>query len=183
MDDISRFYKCPHCFCLDRDCTEEEYYKLIKETETPKGVKEGGQIDVVYFNAILKETYAREKREEIEWEREREKQLADNKRGVKNSDICLKSARLENYKSWLAEFLKRGGKPTHAYNYEMPLDNWFVAIEDLEVIPLYGSKSVNIIISKNIKFKGGDLGHSNLYFMENGKNIGGFIPIYTDSYF
>ena len=31
MDSISRFYKCPICFCIDRDCTEKEYYELIIE--------------------------------------------------------------------------------------------------------------------------------------------------------
>lgn len=29
MDRVSRYYKCKICFCLDRDCTEEEYYTFL----------------------------------------------------------------------------------------------------------------------------------------------------------
>jgi hypothetical protein len=29
MDHISRYYKCTRCFCIDRDCTEKEYYDKI----------------------------------------------------------------------------------------------------------------------------------------------------------
>lgn len=31
IDLISRYYKCKICFCLDRDCTEEDYYESMKE--------------------------------------------------------------------------------------------------------------------------------------------------------
>jgi len=29
IDDISRYYKCTECFCIERDMTEEEYYKKV----------------------------------------------------------------------------------------------------------------------------------------------------------
>lgn len=32
-DGISRYYKCQKCYCIDRDCTEEEYYERIKDEE------------------------------------------------------------------------------------------------------------------------------------------------------
>jgi hypothetical protein len=32
MDNISRYYKCKKCFCLERDVeTEEQYYQQVKE--------------------------------------------------------------------------------------------------------------------------------------------------------
>jgi hypothetical protein len=34
MDNVSRYYKCKKCFCLDRDCNnEKEYYRLVEESE------------------------------------------------------------------------------------------------------------------------------------------------------
>jgi hypothetical protein len=33
IDEVSRYFKCKKCFCLDRDCeTEEEYYRLVRES-------------------------------------------------------------------------------------------------------------------------------------------------------
>lgn len=31
IDSISRYYKCAKCFCIEYDCTEEEYYARMKE--------------------------------------------------------------------------------------------------------------------------------------------------------
>lgn len=32
IDDISRYFKCKKCFCMDRDIdSEEEYYRILKE--------------------------------------------------------------------------------------------------------------------------------------------------------
>ena len=33
MDDISRYYICVSCYCLDRDCrNKKDYQRLVKET-------------------------------------------------------------------------------------------------------------------------------------------------------
>lgn len=33
IDAISRYLKCRICFCLDRDCSKEEYYEAIRRME------------------------------------------------------------------------------------------------------------------------------------------------------
>jgi len=48
IDDISRFYKCPHCFCLDRDCTKEEYYYRVEEEDERKTKELETVIDTHY---------------------------------------------------------------------------------------------------------------------------------------
>ncbi|GAH52097.1 unnamed protein product [marine sediment metagenome] len=96
----------------------------------------------------------------------------------------LRQARVKDYKNWLAGFLK-GFKPTHCYDYPMErgLDEWKVALSDFRIVPLFGTDSLNIIIPNGIKFLGGELGHSNLYFMDGFSHLGGWVPIYSDIHF
>ena len=60
---------------------------------------------------------------------------------------------------------------------------FYVATQDFEMIELYGATAMEIIIPENIRFLGGELGHSNLYFMKDYKNVGGWIPFYEDIIF
>ena len=105
---------------------------------------------------------------------------------------------LWEYAAWLTGFMKAGGKPTHFYDYATPLGNWFTALEDFTVLPLYGAMSVNIIVPAGIHLLGGDTGHSSLFVTTNGDDAGdrflyqGFhdyrphssprvVPVYTDT--
>lgn len=93
-----------------------------------------------------------------------------------------RSARVEDYKKWLAGFIKKGGEPTHFYDYPMKgsLDDWLVATADFELVPLYGANSLHIIVLNGVKFKGGDLGHTELYFMDGFEKRASCIPVYAD---
>lgn len=91
-------------------------------------------------------------------------------------------AKVEDYKKWLAGFMKKGSESTHFYNYPMKgsLDDWLVATADFELVPLYGANSLHIIVLNGVKFKGGDLGHTELYFMDRFEKQASWVPVYTD---
>lgn len=97
----------------------------------------------------------------------------------------LRQAKVKDYKNWLAGFLERGGKPTHCYDYplERGMEEWKVALSDFQIVPLFGADSLDIIIPKGIKFLGGELGHTNLYFMDGFSHAGSWVPIYSDIHF
>lgn len=88
-----------------------------------------------------------------------------------------------DYTQWLKGVIQSGSEPTHYYDYPMArvLDKFYVAIRHFRVAPLYGSSSIAIIVPNGIDFLGGELGHSNLYFMKDFKNIGGWIPVFEDT--
>lgn len=141
------------------------------------------------LNSLLEETRVAERKRyadamakiaQIEKER--------NKR-IKKADKLfmgkLRQARVKDYKDWLAGFLEKGNKPTHCYDYPMErgLDEWKIALVDFQIVPLFGTDSLQIIVPKGIKFLGGKLGHTNLYFMDGFSCLGGWIPIYSDIHF
>lgn len=100
----------------------------------------------------------------------------------KNTDLLpkLRNAVPPDYKAWLVGHLKKGGEITHSNDYKMP-DNWYVAKTNIDLRPLYGTQSVNIIIPEglSVKFLQG-LGHCSLYFMEGFEQCGGWIPTYAN---
>jgi len=94
----------------------------------------------------------------------------------------LRTARASDYVAWLQGFLASGGELTHYYDYNLPSD-FYVAQEDIELIPLYGAASLSIIFPRGVKYLGGGLGHCNLYFMEDFGQLGGWIPVYNNTKF
>jgi hypothetical protein len=94
----------------------------------------------------------------------------------------LRRATENDYIAWLVGYIRNGGRPTHYYDYKMPLDNFYVAQEDFIMIPLYGSLSINVIVPENVNFLGGELGHCNIYLMKDFKTLGGWIPVYRGFY-
>jgi len=94
----------------------------------------------------------------------------------------LVNARVENYVTWLKGYLGNGNLPTHSYDYPMSrvIDEFFFATNDFEISPLFGAKSISIIVPEKVKFLGGELGHNQIYLMDEYKNIGGFVPVYLD---
>ena len=93
----------------------------------------------------------------------------------------LRKADVGDYKDWLKGFLKVGNKPTHVYNYEFSRWAWYVARDNLEMKPLYGSQAVHIIIPKDIEVTGNS-GHTGLYFMKD-FSCNGSVPIFKDIQF
>ena len=89
---------------------------------------------------------------------------------------CL-PARPIDYTNWL-----RGNKYkiTHVYNYNIP-NNFYVAYTDMTVVALHGANSINIIVPENVSVSIKSLGHINVYYMKDFKNIGGWIPVYLNA--
>ena len=101
--------------------------------------------------------------------------------------IKLRPATINEYIDWLIGYLKKGGEITHSYDYPMTrvLEEWFVVEKDFTIRPLYGARSVNLIVPHGVKFLGKkkDLGHSNLYFEDEFKTLNDTfdeIPVYCD---
>jgi len=108
----------------------------------------------------------------------------------------LRPATLEEYDNWMRIYLSYGGAPTHYYDFPFSSNhaNMFVATCDFESFPLYGSDCLNILIPQNVKWLGGDAGHTSLLFMDpeldakyvkHIKDVGSspsrFIPVYANS--
>jgi hypothetical protein len=93
----------------------------------------------------------------------------------------LRQASVDDYKKWLAGFLKTDGLPSHYYDYPFNKTDWYVATSDLEIFPLYGSASVNIIVPAGITVSDTGLGHNNLYFMKDFSTRGHFVPVFKDT--
>jgi len=109
------------------------------------------------------------------WEMTRK---TDDKTELVNARV--RDAIPSDYKAWLMGYLKRGGKITQRYDYEMPA-RWYVAKGDIELEPLHGANSVNIIIPQGLNaWHPLGLGHCNLYFMKEFDQIGGWVPLYVN---
>lgn len=123
--------------------------------------------------------------------REREKDEA-LRREVKGdampSDTCrdtllnLRPATPEEYSFWLRGYMLAGNEPTHSYDYPMPA-GFYVAIGDIALPPLYGARSISIIVPSGIAVTFGPLGigHSNLYFLDGYTCAAGRVPVYSDT--
>ncbi len=92
----------------------------------------------------------------------------------------MRPARVRDYDAWLDGFMAKGGKITHKYNYKMP-DDFYVALQDTHMIPLYGAQSISIIVPVGIEITG-ELGHVDLFYMGNFKpEPSHFVPVYIDN--
>lgn len=125
-----------------------------------------------------------ERQRDAEWEtRMREQREASDAVAMSfNRDILpnLRRARPNDYKEWLEGYMLAGGKPTHFYDYNLPSD-FYVAIGNFSTMPLYGAQSVNIIVPRHISVTNmNGLGHCNIYFMEDFRMLGSWVPVYND---
>lgn len=146
------------------------------------------------FNAMRAAKYA-----ELEMRRASQESNHDGERAARlrqREDLLtyMRRAQKWEYDAWLTGFMKRGGLPTHFYDYAMPVANWFVPLIDCPVTPLYGSMSINIVFPKGIRFQGGDTGHNNVFITTDQDEFvfQGFhdsrphsrphvVPVYTDT--
>jgi hypothetical protein len=98
---------------------------------------------------------------------------------------CLRPASVQEYINWLDGYVKHGGKITHKYNYSFSNAQFETATKSFALASpgLYGSAARNIIVPRSIKAKMYDMGHCNLYFMDDFKLIGFWVPIYKEGVF
>jgi len=91
-------------------------------------------------------------------------------------------ARPKDYRKWLKGFVAKGGKITNVYDYPISSDlsDWFVAHRAFEISPLFGASSINIIAQEGVELLGGELGHNEIYFLDNYEHMGSNVPTYTD---
>lgn len=95
----------------------------------------------------------------------------------------FRHARLDEYIAWLASFIAHGGKPTHYYNYPWQRAGFLVAQGNFTLGGECGSAASPIIVPAGYHYKGGSLGHNNLYFMEGFRHRGFWVPAYKDAAF
>lgn len=137
------------------------------------------------LNKILNEEREKEKTESQSFEAEQQRRVMERIQIDKWKHTYLlpklRLATLQDYKEWLRGFLELGSRPTHAYDYPFAQWEWHIAIENIEMRPLCGSQSICIIVPKGIKIIG-DVGHCNLFFMEN-FTYRGSVPIFNDIIF
>ena len=95
----------------------------------------------------------------------------------------LRKAEISDYENWLSGYFANGGEVSHYYDYPFQRwDNFYVATQDFEVCPLYGSASILIIVPKGIKYLGGNIGHSTLYLCDGYKTkYNDFVPAFCNT--
>ncbi|MFA5409811.1 MAG: hypothetical protein WC343_13650 [Bacilli bacterium] len=104
----------------------------------------------------------------------------------------LRRADRTDYIKWLEGFVDAGNTPTHYYSYPFSRwDSFYVAKEDFEMVPLYGSDAINIIVPDGIKIiipdgikkiLGGPLGHNSIFCYKGYKHSGS-VPVFSDTVF
>lgn len=92
----------------------------------------------------------------------------------------LRPAKVQDYIPWLEGHIANGGRPTHEYDYPFPRWGWFVAIDDIEPVALYGAQSISIIVPPGISVGAGDWGHCELFFMDDFTS-NSIVPIFLDT--
>jgi len=97
----------------------------------------------------------------------------------------LKHATAEDYKEWLAGYLRRRERPTHFHDFPMEreLYKFYKALANFEMEPFCEDSSINVIVPSGIIFLGGELGYANLYLMDGFIALGQEIPVYKDTKF
>ena len=141
-------------------------------------------MDTKVLNRFLDQFKTQQRRRSLESREKHRKKIEESNKRTKRVQLSLQGktvrASKRDYEKWLAGYMGQGGKPTHSYDYDMPKDKWLVATKDFQIEALHGSDSLQIIVKSGVIFKGGELGHTNLYFMDDFKLMGGWVPVYSD---
>jgi len=146
------------------------------------------------------------KKEGIEWRLEDFKSLMKSERNMLEARVKDKRTGLDlldekakslligklrvgskfDYEDWLSGYMLQGNDPTQYFDvpWSKAGINMFVATKDFELAPLFGVSAISVFVPKGIKFLGGELGHSKLYFEEGCRMQGEFlfVPVYHDTY-
>lgn len=132
----------------------------------------------------LEEAKERAKREQEEWDREhREREKGHRELMLRfASEIRphIKPAHSHEYDAWLAGYLKQGGEIGHVYDYPFPSE-FYIAKSDFTLFPLYGASSISIIVPEGVEVHIEGTGHCNLYYMEEYRHKGSWVPAYSNT--
>jgi len=102
------------------------------------------------------------------------------------------SASIEDYVLWLQGYVKRGGRPTHFYDYPFSRAGFRYASTPLTVDSdyEYGSSSREIIVARNVATDRtnptgpfGGWAHTQVYFMHGYRSNKTIVPVYSDPEF
>ena len=91
-----------------------------------------------------------------------------------------------DYFKFLSRYVELGGKPTHHYDYEFT--NLFgrpivyIAKNECKIFPLYGAKSIMVVMMPGCIVIDGDVGHNNFYRYDDilNQKYGRKVPTYSD---
>jgi len=146
------------------------------------------------FEEMRSAAYAQEATRRREDEDRQRKLVGDQYERREELLTQLRPLRLGEYNAWLTGFMLAGGRPTHFYNYPTPLSEWFTAVSDVALAPLYGSFALEIVVPAGVRDLGGDTGHTSLFITtSDGEFLGrrfrdtgpqtqlSFVPVYTDT--
>lgn len=95
---------------------------------------------------------------------------------------------LWEYAAWLKGYMEAGGTPTHFYDYDTP--KFWVAAADLQIRPLYGSASMQIVVPEGIGYEDDVFtGHTSLFVTRTRSHFTvfgnlhhpPFVPVYQDT--
>jgi len=125
----------------------------------------------------------KEKEKQAEWDRRRRMDELEYERKKDSFEKFkrnnLRNATVKDYEIWLKEWLVENDI-THYYNYNYPSNN-YIAIRNFVLdVGYYGSQSFNIIVPKGISYEIKELGHCNIYDMNDISCIGHWVPAYDN---
>lgn len=90
---------------------------------------------------------------------------------------------MNEYAAWLRAWLKAGNQPTHYYDYPFEGQTWLTAQQDFTTGGECGANAVCVVVPAGVSYKGGSLGHNQMYFMDGVTQRGGWIPVFNDPVF
>lgn len=86
-----------------------------------------------------------------------------------------------DYTKWLDKFLLEGGDISHIYDYPIGRWDFYVATKDIILTPLYGAKSLNIIVPIGINVDNIDCGHINVFYTDEKNSASSIVPCFSDT--
>lgn len=92
----------------------------------------------------------------------------------------IEQATPEQYTSWLRGHRAKGGRLTHAYDYNLPSSFWF-ASSNFDLPIAYGADSISLIVPEDVEVTTNDgLGHNSLFLMKDFTFKGSSVPTYAN---
>ena len=73
---------------------------------------------------------------------------------------------VEDYNRWMEAFVQGDGTPVSYSSGTMHTSRFFVATKNFRMRPLFGADAIEVIVPEDVKYLGGELAHSTLYFMK-----------------
>ncbi len=90
-----------------------------------------------------------------------------------------RQATVKEYADWLREYLKRGGRITHPYDYAMPQEEFLVAQGSFTILEgTCGSRAFNVIVPPGLEVK--RQGHDHCKIMDADYSALRIVPSYPD---